>query len=247
MLAPLLNGSRYLVIIAVLGSLAAAAALFIYGAAETVSVISHTIAKMDISSKGAKQLALSFIEIVDLFLLGTVLLMIALGLYELFIDNKLKLPEWLQIRTFDDLKNKLVGVVLVVLAVLFLGHVVASDGSRDLLGLGLAIAAVIAAPLGIGQAGTELLVPSVLGLGLVLAVLSAALPFSLEIEAMRRIPSATFGVMMSLEPAVAALVGLVILAQSVSLMEVVAIALVITASAGAVRSAAGARAGSVQP
>jgi uncharacterized membrane protein YqhA len=145
MLAPLLNGSRYLVIIAVLGSLAAAAALFIYGAAETVSVISHTIAKMDISSKGAKQLALSFIEIVDLFLLGTVLLMIALGLYELFIDNKLKLPEWLQIRTFDDLKNKLVGVVLVVLAVLFLGHVVAWDGSRDLLGLGLAIAAVIAA------------------------------------------------------------------------------------------------------
>lgn len=145
MLAALLNRSRYLVIIAVLGSLAAAAALFAYGAAETFSVISHTIAKMDISSKGAKQLALSFIEIVDLFLLGTVLLMIALGLYELFIDNKLKLPEWLQIRTFDDLKNKLVGVVLVVLAVLFLGHVVAWDGSRDLLGFGLAIAAVIAA------------------------------------------------------------------------------------------------------
>lgn len=71
--------------------------------------------------------------------------MIALGLYELFIDNTLKLPEWLQIRTFDDLKNKLVGVVLVVLAVLFLGHVVAWDGSRDLLGFGLAIAAVIAA------------------------------------------------------------------------------------------------------
>ena len=145
MLAALLNRSRYLVIIAVLGSLAAAAALFAYGAAETFSVISRTIARMDISSKGAKQLALSFIEIVDLFLLGTVLLMIALGLYELFIDNKLKLPEWLQIRTFDDLKNKLVGVVLVVLAVLFLGHVVAWDGSRDLLGFGLAIAAVIAA------------------------------------------------------------------------------------------------------
>jgi uncharacterized membrane protein YqhA len=145
MLAALLNRSRYLVIIAVLGSLAAAAALFVYGAAETFSVISRTIGKMDISSKGAKQLALSFIEIVDLFLLGTVLLMIALGLYELFIDNKLKLPEWLQIRTFDDLKNKLVGVVLVVLAVLFLGHVVAWDGSRDLLGFGLAIAAVIAA------------------------------------------------------------------------------------------------------
>ena len=124
-------------------------------------------------------------------------------------------------------------------------------GERSIGGSGLAIsaviAAVIAAPLGIGQAGAELLVPSALGLGLVLAILSAAVPFSLEIEAMRRIPSATFGVMMSLEPAIAALVGLVILAQSVSLMEVVAIALVITASAGAVRSAAGARASSVQP
>lgn len=124
-------------------------------------------------------------------------------------------------------------------------------GERSAGGSGLAVstivAAVIAAPIGIGQAGSELLVPSVLGMGLVLAVLSAAVPFSLEIEAMRRIPSATFGVMMSLEPAIAVLAGLIILTQSVSLVEVVAIALVITASAGAVRSAAGAKAGSVQP
>jgi uncharacterized membrane protein YqhA len=145
MLRPLLNASRYLVVIAVLGSLAAAAALFVYGIAETVAVIAEAVAKMEVSSKGAKALALAFIEIVDLFLLGTVLLMIALGLYELFIDSELKLPDWLHIRTFDDLKNKLVGVVLVVLAVIFLGHVVAWDGSRDLLGFGLAVAAVIAA------------------------------------------------------------------------------------------------------
>lgn len=145
MLRPILNASRYLVIIAVLGSLAAAAALFVYGIAETIAVIAEAVAKMEVSSKGAKALALAFIEIVDLFLLGTVLLMIALGLYELFIDSELKLPDWLHIRTFDDLKNKLVGVVLVVLAVIFLGHVVAWDGSRDLLGFGLAVAAVIAA------------------------------------------------------------------------------------------------------
>jgi uncharacterized membrane protein YqhA len=129
----------------VLGSLAAAAALFVYGIAETVAVIAEAVAKMEVSSKGAKALALAFIEIVDLFLLGTVLLMIALGLYELFIDSELKLPDWLHIRTFDDLKNKLVGVVLVVLAVIFLGHVVAWDGTRDLLGFGVAVAAVIAA------------------------------------------------------------------------------------------------------
>ena len=145
MLRPILNASRYLVVIAVLGSLAAAAALFVYGIAETISVIAEAVAKMEVSSKGAKALALAFIEIVDLFLLGTVLLMIALGPYELFIDSELKLPDWLHIRTFDDLKNKLVGVVLVVLAVIFLGHVVAWDGSKDLLGFGLAVAAVIAA------------------------------------------------------------------------------------------------------
>jgi uncharacterized membrane protein YqhA len=144
-LRPILNASRYLVIAAVVGALAASLALFIYGLAETVVVIVQAIAKAEVSSKGAKALALEFIEIVDLFLLGTVLLMISLGLYELFINSDLKLPEWLQIRTFDDLKLKLVGVVIVVLAVLFLGHVVAWNGERDLLRLGAGIAAVIAA------------------------------------------------------------------------------------------------------
>jgi uncharacterized membrane protein YqhA len=144
-LKPLLNWSRFLVLGAVLGSLVASLALFAYGIAETAVVVIDTIAKAEISSKGAKTLALAFIEIVDLFLLGTVLLMIALGLYELFINSDLDLPEWLQIRTFDDLKLKLVGVVIVVLAVLFLGQVVAWDGERDLLGFGAAIALVIAA------------------------------------------------------------------------------------------------------
>ncbi len=145
MLKPLLASSRFLVLAAVLGSLVAALALFAYGVAETVAVVIDTIAKAEVSSKGAKTLALAFIEIVDLFLLGTVLLMIAVGLYELFIDSNLKLPDWLQIRTFDDLKNKLVGVVIVVLAVLFLGLVVSWDGERDLLRIGAAIAMVIAA------------------------------------------------------------------------------------------------------
>ena len=145
MLRQLLSSSRYVVIAAVLGALAASLALFVYGLAETAVAIAQAIAKAEVSSKGAKALALEFIEIVDLFLLGTVLLMIALGLYELFIDADLQLPDWLQIHTFDDLKNKLIGVVIVVLAVLFLGHVVAWDGQRDLLRFGAAIALVIAA------------------------------------------------------------------------------------------------------
>ena len=138
MLRPILSSSRYVVIAAVLGALAASLSLFVDGLAETAVVITQTIAKAEVSSKGAKALALEFIEIVDLFLLGTVMLMIALGLYELFIDADLQLPDWLQIRTFDDLKHKLIGVVIVVLAVLFLGHGVAWDGQRDLLRLEVA-------------------------------------------------------------------------------------------------------------
>jgi uncharacterized membrane protein YqhA len=145
MLKPLLNWSRYLVIAAVLGSLVAAMALFAYGVAETAVTVIDTIAKAEISSKGAKTLALAFIEIVDLFLLGTVFLIIALGLYELFISAELDLPRWLIVRSLDDLKHKLIGVVVIVTAVLFLGQVVTWDGERDLLGFGLAVAAVIAA------------------------------------------------------------------------------------------------------
>jgi uncharacterized membrane protein YqhA len=144
-LRPLLNASRYLVIAAVFGSLVAALALFAYGVVETVVVVVEAVARAEVSSKGAKALALAFIEIVDLFLLGTVFLMIALGLYELFIEENLALPQWLSISSFDDLKNKLVGVVIVVLAVLFLGAVVSWDGSRDLLGFGAGVALVIAA------------------------------------------------------------------------------------------------------
>jgi len=145
MLRPVLRSSRYLVLAAVVGSLVAALALFAYGIAETAVVIVDAVTRAEVSSKGAKALTLAFIEIVDLFLLGTVLLMIALGLYELFIDSNLELPEWLHIRTFDDLKHKLVGVVIVVLAVLFLGHVVSWNGESDLLSIGASIAMVIAA------------------------------------------------------------------------------------------------------
>ncbi len=93
MLRPVLNASRYLVLAAVFGSLVAAFALFVYGVAETIAVVVDAIGKAEVSSKGAKALARAFIEIVDLFLLGTVFLMIALGLYELFIEESLALPQ----------------------------------------------------------------------------------------------------------------------------------------------------------
>jgi inner membrane transporter RhtA len=105
------------------------------------------------------------------------------------------------------------------------------------LAVAMAISAVLTAPFGIVDGGSSLFDPRVLLIGLAVGVLSSALPFTLELEAMRRLPSSVFGVMMSLEPAVAATVGLVILGQTVVPVEVVAILLVVAASAGALRSA----------
>lgn len=145
MISRIFSLSRYLIGIAVLGSFVAALILMIYGAAELVTVTIATLAEGTFSSKGAKTLALTYIEIVDLFLLSTVFYIIALGLYELFIDNTINVPAWLEIRTLDDLKNKLTSVVVVVMGVLFLGQVVTWDGERDLLGYGVAVGAVIIA------------------------------------------------------------------------------------------------------
>ena len=141
----LLSASRYMVLAAVIGALIGAAALFAYGLFDTVAVIARSIASGEVSGKGAKVLMFEFIEIFDLFLLGTVLLIMGLSLYEFFIDTDLKLPTKLEINTFEDLKSNLVTVVVVVLGVTFLGQVVAWDGQQDLLPFGIAIALVIAA------------------------------------------------------------------------------------------------------
>jgi len=141
----LLGASRFLIILAVIGALLAATTLLIFGLIETVFLIEKTVSAGEVSRKVAKTLALEFIEIIDLFLLGTVFYIVAIGLYELFISPDIKVPPWLSIKTLDDLKNKLIAVVIVVLGVLFLGQVVSWDGERDLMGYGIAIALVIVA------------------------------------------------------------------------------------------------------
>ncbi|MEG4963163.1 MULTISPECIES: YqhA family protein [unclassified Microcoleus] len=144
MLHRILARSRYLMLIAVFGSFAASVTLLIYGALETVITIGHT-ATASVSSENSKQLILSCIEVVDLFLLATVFYITALGLYELFIDERIKVPHWLEIHTIDDLKTKLTSVIVVVLSVLFLSEVVRWNGGTNILPLGAGIALVIAA------------------------------------------------------------------------------------------------------
>jgi inner membrane transporter RhtA len=103
--------------------------------------------------------------------------------------------------------------------------------------LAMIVAAVVLLPGGIVAGGAELGDPGLLAAGLAVALLSSAIPYSLELEALRRLPKGTFGVLMSLEPAVAALVGFVALGQGLSAAEVVAIGLVVAASAGALSAA----------
>ncbi len=101
------------------------------------------------------------------------------------------------------------------------------------LAMAMAVAAVLLLPVGVADAGADLLLPAVLGVGAAVALLSSVIPYTLELEALRRLPAGVFGVLMSLEPAVAALAGYVVLGEALGARELVAIALVAGASAGA--------------
>jgi inner membrane transporter RhtA len=103
--------------------------------------------------------------------------------------------------------------------------------------LAMWVATTAALPFGLVQGGGHLLEPRSLALGAAVGVLSSAIPYSFELEALRRIPAHVFGVLMSLEPAVAALAGLIVLGQGLGPRELVGIGLVVVASIGASRQA----------
>jgi inner membrane transporter RhtA len=103
------------------------------------------------------------------------------------------------------------------------------------LSLAMCVASVVMIPLGIAQGGSRLLEPRSLLLGASVGLLSSAIPYSFENEALRRIDPAVFGVLMSLEPAVAALAGFIVLGQGLPTRTLLGIALVVLASVGAAR------------
>jgi inner membrane transporter RhtA len=105
------------------------------------------------------------------------------------------------------------------------------------LAMAMTVAAMVTLPFGIAARERVAAEPRLLLVALGVALLSSIVPFSLELEALRRIPVRVFGVLMSLEPAIAALVGLVLLGEALGLREVTAIGLVVTASIGATRTA----------
>ena len=143
MLRNILASSRYLFVVAILGIFLAAIAVFVYGGITVISIVFGAFSHGPFSADGAKHLEIEAIELIDLFLLGSVLYITSLGLYELFIDDSLPMPRWLIVTSLDDLKERLIGVVIVLLAVSFLGHVVDWDGTTPILSLGVAIGIVI--------------------------------------------------------------------------------------------------------
>ncbi|MFC7330483.1 EamA family transporter [Marinactinospora rubrisoli] len=105
-------------------------------------------------------------------------------------------------------------------------------------GLGVAsmVGVLLIAPAGIAEGGTALLDPRLLLFGLAVGLLSSVVPYTLEMQALRRMPPRVFGILMSLEPAAAALVGLVVLGEFLSLWQWTAVACVVAASVGATRT-----------
>ena len=141
----LLAGSRYLIAVAVVGLVISAATLILYATAAVVVTVVRTATSGAVGTDGAKRLTVDFIELADAFLLGAVLVIVGLGLYELFIEPDLPVPPWLRVRNLDELKAKFVGVIVVLFGVTFLPYIVDWDGQATILHAGLAVAAVIAA------------------------------------------------------------------------------------------------------
>lgn len=141
------TGSRLFVILAVLGSFLSAIALFVYGTLVVFRIILDTIALGEISVDGAKLLQVAFIQLTDVFLLGTILVIVAFGLYQLFLQPGLPVPPWLKINNLDQLTGKLIEVVGLLIGVTFLAYVVElrASGETTMLDLGISSAAVIIA------------------------------------------------------------------------------------------------------
>jgi inner membrane transporter RhtA len=132
-----------------------------------------------------------------------------------------------------------VGILLALVAgacwaayILLSKRVGASFAALDGLAIALGVGTLIVLPVGIAQGGTALLHPGVLAGGLAVALLSSLIPYSLEIVALRRLKASTFGLLMSLEPAFAALAGVLVLSQHLTGILLIALVMVVTASVG---------------
>jgi uncharacterized membrane protein YqhA len=137
----LLEKSVYLTLIAVLASLVAAVAAYATGVIRTVTMVGELLA----GTKTTTAAIVSFIEIADIFLIATTLLIFGIAIYELFI-GELNLPDWLVVHNFTELKDRLASVIVLVMAVSFLKFLLdGKNPTQDILQYGLAVGAIIVA------------------------------------------------------------------------------------------------------
>lgn len=134
--------SRYIIVVDVIGLFAAFVALMVSSVYQTFLVIWQAALLGEV---GPKELVGKLVQQADTALLAAVLYVLALGLYSLFVSDDIPMPSWLRVRNLGDLKELLASVVIVVLAVIFLGFALTWDGVQNLLIIGLSSAAVIAA------------------------------------------------------------------------------------------------------
>ncbi len=133
--------ARGTMLLAIVGTFVIATALLLHAIWE----IAEAVVQLARWETDTKQLTLVAIESVDAFLIVTVLHVVAIGLYQLYIQDRIPVPDWLVVENIDDLKVTLSGVVILALAVYFLGRAIVGDGSQNLLLLGAGIGAVIVA------------------------------------------------------------------------------------------------------
>ena len=136
----ILGLTRYAVVVPAIASIVGALLLMAQGSIEMVMVVIDAV----VSEKYLKDTIVEVLTAVDAILLGTVLLVIGYGLYELFIDTDIDVPAWLQVRDLDDLKSKLIGVVVAIIAVVFVGVFVDSNRADEVVAYGVGAGALVA-------------------------------------------------------------------------------------------------------
>lgn len=136
----ILGLTRYAVIVPSIASIIGALLLMAQGSISIMMVIVDAV----LYDAYLKDTIVDVLTAVDAILLGTVLLVIGYGLYELFVDTRLEVPTWLQVADLDDLKSKLIGVVVAIIAVVFVGVFVDTNRAADVVAYGVGAGALVA-------------------------------------------------------------------------------------------------------
>ena len=137
----LIEVSRFVVIVPALAARVGAIVLMILGSVEILRAALGVV----VEQVPLKETIVDVLASIDAILLGTVLLVIGYGLYELFVDTHLDVPDWLEINNLDDLKAKLIGVIVAIIAVIFVGELVDADSANDVMYYGIGSGAVVIA------------------------------------------------------------------------------------------------------